>query len=127
VAAICAGALLAACARPVVAPGRAAYLDFCAGCHGRDAAGLGAMAQLVEAGVADLTGMSAANGGVFPMARVLNVMRQGTNPQDNTLAMPDFANVLGGRAAIWTSAQGEEIATTDTMLVLAEYLASVQR
>jgi len=118
---------LLSCSTTPEPPGREAYLDFCAGCHGRGATGAGAMPELVEAGVADLTGLSAANGGVFPMARVLNVLGKGTDPHDGVLAMPDFGAVLGGRAVTWEGPGGTRLETTDTILMLAEYLQSVQQ
>lgn len=124
---VCLGlaAVLPACG-PQVAPGRAAYLDFCAGCHGRDGTGSGAMSELAEVGVPDLTRLAAKNGGVFPMAGVLKVMGAGSDPHKGAVAMPDFGNVLGGRPAVWESPEGDVVDTSDTMLMLAEYLASLQ-
>lgn len=84
------------------------------------------MPALVEAGAADLTGLSRDNGGVFPMADVIAVVAEGRGDHAGVLAMPDFENVLGGRPVSYTAPDGAVIETTDTILVLAEYLASVQ-
>lgn len=48
--------------------GQALYLDFCAACHGLQARGDGAMADLLRVVPTDLTGLGA--GDAFPILRV---------------------------------------------------------
>jgi mono/diheme cytochrome c family protein len=42
----------------------------CASCHGRDGKGNGPIADLLRKSPPDLTALSRANGGIFPMSRV---------------------------------------------------------
>jgi len=46
------------------------YLNYCASCHGASGKGDGSIAKALTQKPADLTALSAANGGVFPSARV---------------------------------------------------------
>lgn len=73
-------ALLAlAAAAPAVAaqetgPGAHEYRRNCAVCHGETGRGDGPMAEVLAIGVPDLTGLARANGGVFPVERLQQVI-----------------------------------------------------
>ncbi|MGH9594482.1 MAG: c-type cytochrome [Bryobacteraceae bacterium] len=54
--------------------GPALYKAYCAVCHGADAKGDGPMAKSLKASPADLTHISARNGGLFPTARLRRVI-----------------------------------------------------
>jgi mono/diheme cytochrome c family protein len=57
--------------------GEAVYSTHCAICHGAGGAGDGPIAELLTVEVPDLTSLQAANGGVFPVARVWDVIENG--------------------------------------------------
>ena len=54
--------------------GKWEYDASCANCHGRDGKGGGSFAQMLQVSIPDLTTLSKRNGGVFPIARVYNVI-----------------------------------------------------
>jgi mono/diheme cytochrome c family protein len=54
--------------------GPALFKSYCAVCHGADAKGGGPMAKSLKVSPADLTHISARNGGTFPMARLRKVI-----------------------------------------------------
>src|SRR6185295_4532355 len=54
--------------------GPALYQAYCATCHGTDARGGGPMAESLKVAPADLTRIAARNAGVFPLARVSNII-----------------------------------------------------
>jgi hypothetical protein len=63
--------LLAACTPQEEPTGAEDFAAFCSGCHGATGVGDGPMASGLEARPADLTGLSARNGGEFPKLRVM--------------------------------------------------------
>lgn len=54
--------------------GESEYLESCALCHGADGKGGGALAPHLNTAVPDLTGLAAANGGVFPVSRIYSII-----------------------------------------------------
>ena len=46
----------------------------CASCHGKNGTGGGSFAEVLQVSIPDLTTLSRKNGGVFPIARVYNVI-----------------------------------------------------
>jgi mono/diheme cytochrome c family protein len=54
--------------------GPALYQAYCASCHGIDATGKGPMANSLKVAPADLTRISARNGGMFPLPRVSRII-----------------------------------------------------
>jgi mono/diheme cytochrome c family protein len=50
------------------------YSNYCASCHGQDGKGDGPVAKSLSRPPADLTRLSAANGGTFPSERVAEVI-----------------------------------------------------
>src|ERR1700719_2317918 len=54
--------------------GRQLYKPYCATCHGADARGNGPMAKSLKVTPADLTHISARNGGTFPLMRIERVV-----------------------------------------------------
>ncbi|HZU26737.1 MAG TPA: c-type cytochrome [Bryobacteraceae bacterium] len=55
--------------------GRDMFVTYCASCHGTDAKGGGPVAAALKARPADLTTLSARNGGRFPETRVYGTIR----------------------------------------------------
>lgn len=54
--------------------GKREYLANCAVCHGKQGKGDGPFAEVLDVKVADLTTLSKQNGGVFPFARVYEII-----------------------------------------------------
>ncbi len=63
--------------RPDDSTGRQKYLRYCAVCHGQDGDGYGPMAEVLKEKPADLTRISARNGGEFPFERVADTIANG--------------------------------------------------
>ena len=125
-------ALLAVLAAPVWAEtdpvaGEGVFQTFCAACHGVDAKGGGPMAEVMKITPPDLTGLAQANGGVFP---VFKVVRQ-IDGRDPMLAhggeMPLFGRLFEFPDGAIASESGQPIITAQPIADVAAWLASVQR
>lgn len=57
--------------------GRIAFASHCAACHGSRGKGDGPMAEFLSVEVPDLTAIQRQNGGVFPFARVYEIIETG--------------------------------------------------
>ena len=57
-----------------VTDGKYWYLNYCASCHGASGKGDGSIAKVLTQKPADLTTLSSVNGGVFPAARVSEII-----------------------------------------------------
>lgn len=116
---------VAACAEEQHDPGREIYMGYCVSCHGADATGNGVLADDLPLAPANLTALSAANGGVFPTSSVMAKIH-GYPGRYQSHVMPEFGPILEGSTVIWTDEKGEMIETPQALLNLAEYLASIQ-
>src|SRR5579863_1840809 len=54
--------------------GKMAYLSSCGACHGEDAKGNGFLSSVLKVPPADLTTLARRNGGVFPLAAVIEII-----------------------------------------------------
>jgi mono/diheme cytochrome c family protein len=106
--------------------GRGAFLEACAGCHGRTAQGDGPTAALLTVEVPDLTRFAARNGGTFDIVRVIQIVdgRQGLAAHGGP--MPMFGGLLTGPAAVVDGPGGTPVATTEPILAIARWLETVQ-
>lgn len=118
--------VLAACTMAAPHPGRVTFAQYCAGCHGASGVGDGVMAGDLPVPPADLTALSAANGGVFPTEHVLATVH-GYPGKHEAGVMPEFGPLLTGPKQIWVSPEGEELMTPVALLELADYLEGLQR
>ncbi|RDC71070.1 cytochrome c [Rhodovulum sp. 12E13] len=106
--------------------GRVAFLEACAGCHGREAGGDGPTAELLTVEVPDLTRFAARNAGTYDIARVIQTVdgRQGLAAHGGP--MPMFGGLLTGPAAVVDGPGGAPVATTEPILAIARWLETVQ-
>jgi len=123
-AAILAGAVLAACVPPSTGAGRADYQMFCASCHGASGRGDGPVGQDLDPSPADLTRLSAENGGTFPLVAVMAKIDGYTRAPE---AMPEFGAVLEGETVMLETAPGVMTPTPARLVELARYVETLQR
>lgn len=119
---------LGACS-PGVEVGRKSYAgyyrDFCAGCHGAAGEGDGPAAAGMQPPPADLTQLSARNGGTFPMVAV---MSQIDGYRSGPRAMPEFgAFLVNDRTVMVETAPGRFTPAPERLAGMAEYIESLQR
>lgn len=104
------------------------YDQFCASCHGADGQGAGPVAEYLTVSPSDLTGLSEANGGVFPLLAVVNTIDGRARVRGHGGAMPVWGSVFSEELA------GQDLGFAGTVLAvrgrvmsLAMYLESIQR
>lgn len=129
IAGLAAIAALSACMPEDEMPsGAGLYGEYCAACHGADARGTGELAGRVGVPVPDLTKLSARNGGVFPLVRVMNKVdgyRRGSAPGHPV--MPEMGYLMEGPMVRVDVGDGTMTPTPAKLLAIAEYLEAVQR
>jgi mono/diheme cytochrome c family protein len=73
------------------ASGADMFKQYCAACHGKDGKGDGPAASELKTVPADLTTLAKRNGGTFPAAHVMDVLRNGVKaPAHGTSEMPTW-------------------------------------
>lgn len=111
--------------------GEREYLDSCAVCHGADGKGDGVLAGYLNTAVPDLTRLQTANGGVFPVRHVFEVISNSVEVgAHGTTDMPAWGTRYKYRA---DRALGEFASLADRdafaqarILALVEHIASLQ-
>jgi mono/diheme cytochrome c family protein len=102
------------------------YIRYCAACHGMEARGDGGMAAILTILPADLTVLSAGNGGIFPVARVAAQI----DGRDPVLAhggvMPLFGDFFDGQDTAIRSEAGQPILTSRPLADLVAFLEAIQ-
>ncbi len=114
--------------------GEREFQNSCSQCHGPKGKGDGHLVEyLIELGSLDLTGLQKANGGVFPVSRVYNVIEGTTASVHGGNIMP----IWGDRYRQRSAAEMAEMDSTMTLdqeralvrnriLALVEYISSIQ-
>ncbi len=105
--------------------GRAFYRRYCAACHGESATGDGPVAGSLGQKPTDLTGLAEQNGGQFPFVNVVTAI-DGTRTvrAHGVSEMPVWGEVF---AAQPSSPAEQQAATRGKIILIAEYLRSIQR
>ena len=106
--------------------GKAEYMDSCAACHGVDAKGNGPVANLMTVVVPPLTGLAAANGGVFPMDDVIAYIDGRKDVRAHGSGMPVWGSVYRDPVAGMVKGQSPDFIARGRILSLAYYLESIQ-
>lgn len=106
--------------------GQAHFADHCAACHGAAARGDGPMAQILTVAPPDLTGLAAANGGAFPLDRVIRRIDGTLDVAAHGGPMPVFGLLLQGPSEAMVAPDGTEIVAPESLVQIAAWLQSVQ-
>ena len=120
-------ALLAACTEPPEVSGRDDYANYCAACHGALGKGDGPAAEGLPKAPANLTTLSARNGGTFPLVRVMSVIDGYARRDQHGSGMPEFGLVLEeGDLEMVETGDGILTPTPVRLVALANYLKTLQ-
>lgn len=123
-----AGVVLAACAPERQVSGRALYADYCASCHGATGRGDGPAAARLGKAPADLSLLSAGNGGTFPKVHVMSVIDGYTRRGDRASVMPELGPILQeGPLVMVDTGDGIMTPTPANLVALANHLESLQQ
>jgi mono/diheme cytochrome c family protein len=126
--------LLAACLpsfspqEEAVPSGAEDFAAYCAACHGMGGKGDGPMAATLPKRPADLTTLSARNGGTFPTTRVMAKIWGYSGGGQNGAVMPDFAPLLeGAQMVLYDGGDGIPTPTPLRLVQVAEHLKTFQQ
>lgn len=102
------------------------FARYCGACHGENAKGDGPLQEILTVEAPDLTQLSAGNGGVFPIARVVARI----DGRDPMLAhggeMPLFGELFSFADASLKAETGQPIVTAQPIADLTAWLESIQ-
>jgi len=119
--------LLAACAPEQEVSGAVYFAENCAACHGPAGNGAGELAEWLDTPPADLRGLSARNGGTFPLVEVMSTIDGFQRGEHFAPQMPEFGAGDLGPTVIVDLGDGAGTPVPATLLALAEYLQSIQQ
>jgi mono/diheme cytochrome c family protein len=117
---------LAACVEPEEPSGAEDFATFCAACHGASGRGDGPSASGLARKPADLTRLSARNGGVFPGTKVMAKIWGYTGGREGGSPMPEFGPLLQGELVPYDGGDGIATPTPVRLVQIAEYLKAIQ-
>jgi mono/diheme cytochrome c family protein len=121
--------LIAACSAtemPDAPEGAQLFADNCAACHGTSAMGDGVLVSELTQKPADLTRISARNGGTFPRAQVLSVIDGYSKGSHPGRIMPEFGLLLEGDT-VPVEVDGVLTPTPRPLAALLAYLEDIQQ
>jgi mono/diheme cytochrome c family protein len=120
-------------AQPEENPGRQEFLRSCASCHGTSGRGDGPVAKSLRTAPPDLTKLSEANSGVFPISRVYEVIdgrieRLVHGSRDMPVWGERYMQGMMSRdTREFTSKELAEASVRARILALVEYISTLQR
>jgi len=120
-------------AQPEENPGRNEFLRSCASCHGVSGKGDGPVAKSLSSPPSDLTRLSEANNGVFPVSRVHEVIDGRIERLvHGTRDMPVWGDrymreITSPGSGGWVSKEWDEAIVRRRILALVEYISTLQR
>jgi len=107
--------------------GKVLYQWYCASCHGINADGAGPMAPVLLVQPTDLTGLSAASGGVFPIVRVMQRI-DGRDPLvSHGSQMPVYGPIFQGNDVALKTPSGQPVLMGRSVADLVLYLQEIQK
>lgn len=101
------------------------FADYCAGCHGSKGLGDGPDAEGLATKPANLTQLTAKNGGHFPATGTMAQIWGYTGGKGNRV-MPEFAPLLDGEVVPYDGGDGILTPTPIRLVQLSEYVKSLQ-
>lgn len=101
------------------------YRQHCRVCHGKSGTGDGRLGGDLPVRPADLTTLTARNGGVFPAMRVMEVIH-GYPGKFHRGTMPEFERIMSGPVREWRAPDGTWIMTPKGLLDIVTYVESLQ-
>jgi mono/diheme cytochrome c family protein len=107
--------------------GKALYGRFCATCHGEAGQGDGPTAAIVTIQPVDLSGLSQANGGVFPAARLIRRIDGREMLIAHGSPMPMYGAFFDGAPRVPAVTDEGEMLVHKPVLEIVEYLEGLQR
>ena len=107
--------------------GERIYMQYCATCHGEAADGTGPLTELMTVKVPDLTQLSAANDGEFPMLKVIHIIDGRTGLRGHGGPMPTYGDIFAAELPGDVGPYTTSVATRGRVLSLALYLESIQK
>ncbi len=106
--------------------GRTLYGRYCATCHGMQGAGDGPTSEIISIAPTDLAGLSAAQGGVFPLERVVRRI----DGRDALIAhgspMPIYGAFFEGERRVEIETPEGMLEVSPPVLAIARYLEMIQ-
>jgi mono/diheme cytochrome c family protein len=105
--------------------GEKSYIAYCSDCHGLAGAGGGSLQPLLNVEIANLTELSANNGGVFPMLDVIHTIDGRSGLPGHEGPMPTFGYMFD--PGIYGPPHAAEAVIRGQMLSIALYLESIQK
>lgn len=107
--------------------GKRLYDQYCSSCHGMAGKGDGAMAEFLNIKPSDLTALSAANEGQYPMLKVIHIIDGRTGVRGHGGDMPVFGEVFMEQGQHDPNSYTDVLETRGRVLSLATYLESIQQ
>jgi mono/diheme cytochrome c family protein len=107
--------------------GRALYMQHCAGCHGSNGTGAGALAAGLAEVPADLTAIGRRAPQGFDRAAVMSKVDGYARATPAHAGMPAFGALLTGDLIPFDSGDGIQTPTPRKLVALVAYLEAIQR
>jgi hypothetical protein len=107
--------------------GETEYMTACAICHGESGMGSGPFAEFLNIDVPGLTGLAAANEGVFPFLDTLMIIDGRTGVRGHGGPMPIWGDRYEQSALEEAGVFGAEMIVRGRLLSLVEYIESIQQ
>lgn len=102
------------------------YQESCSGCHGATGKGGGELSKLLNIETPALTGLAAANDGVFPMLNVIHIIDGRSGVRGHGGPMPIFGSLYSASSVTAGSDYGSVVEVRGRILSLAMYLEAIQ-
>ncbi|KAF0113743.1 MAG: hypothetical protein FD150_1899 [Rhodobacteraceae bacterium] len=102
------------------------YQESCSGCHGATGKGGGELSKLLNIETPALTGLAAANDGVFPMLDVIHTIDGRSGVRGHGGPMPIFGSLYSASSVTAGTDYGSVVEVRGRILSLAMYLESIQ-
>lgn len=105
--------------------GQQMYKTYCASCHGADATGNGPAAPALKVPATNLTTLSQKNGGTFPAAHVVTVLRFGAeNAAHGSAQMPVWGDLM---QTLSPAGPSRNTVTQQRISNLTDYIKQIQQ